>query len=294
MPPRPAAPWAQLNLISAVRREFSGSVADLADPRERADVRRYLTDLTQSSPRASTVMAESGAFERGQSYGEMTEPLVRALVPPGETADLLLLAFSVHDLRPGRATAAYLSSVCPGTPLSYAICDQGSAAAFTGLRIIRSYLGTPGYRRALLIVVEQAELSYHTTGPMPRRHRAVAMLLEDAVPPGGPHARITGLVQHAAVPAQAVPDVAAVALAELSAGHSGERLALLSERAARLCPDLAVMPARAAAGGQPGTDVWWELAGLLADPATAPDLVVVADYEASLHYVCLAALRLSP
>lgn len=290
MPPRPAAPAAPLNLISAVRREFSGSAADLADPRERADVRRYLTDLTQ--PSGAT--AEPGAFERGQSYGEMAEPLVRALVPPGETADLLLLAFSVHDLRPGRATAAYLSSVCPGTPLSFAICDQGSAAPFTGLRIIRSYLGTPGFRRALLIVVEQAELAYRTTGPMPQRHRAVAMLLEDVVPPGAPHARITGLVQRAAVPAQAVPDLAAEALAELSAEHNGERLALLSERAAQLCPDLAVLRARAAAGGQPGTDVWWELAGLLADPATAPDLVVVADYEACLHYVSLAALQCWP
>ena len=290
MPLRPAAPAAPLNLISAVRREFSGSVADLADPRERADVSRYLTDLTQPSG----FTAEPDAFERGQSYGEMAEPLVRELVPPGETADLLLLAFSVHDLRPGRATAAYLSSVCPGTPLSYAICDQGSAAPFTGLRIIRSYLGTPGYHRALLIVVEQAELPYPTTGAMPRRHRAVAMLLDDVVPAGAPHARITGLVQQAAVPAQAARDLAATALAELSAEHDGEPLALFSERAARLCPDLALMRARAAAGGQPGTDVWWELAGLLADPATAPDLVVLADYEASLHYVCLVALRLSP
>jgi hypothetical protein len=288
LPASPGGPAAPLNLISAARCEISGPAAYLTDPEHRAETARYLTDLTQPGG-----TAEPMTLERGQSYGEMAEPLVRTLVRPGETADLLLLAFSIHDLRPGRATAAYLSYVCPGTPLSFAICDQGSAAPFTGLRIARSYLSTPGYHRAVLIVAEQAALPYRTTGTVPQRHRAVAMLLGNAALPGASHARVTGLVQHCAVPASAVPTAAAVALAELSSAHNGHRLALLSEHVARLCPDLTAGPARIAPSGQPCTSVWWELAGLLSDPAAPPGLVVLADYEASLGYVCLAAVQTS-
>ena len=88
----------------------------------------------------------------------MAEELIRSVVPPDEPVDVLVLAFAVPDARPGRATASYLSHVCPGEPLAFAICDQGSAAAFTGLRLIREYARTGGCARGLLLVVEQAIL----------------------------------------------------------------------------------------------------------------------------------------
>jgi len=68
----------------------------------------------------------------------MAEALIRELVPADAPVDLIVLAFAVPDVRPGRATATYLSHVCPGNPLAFAVCDQGSAAAFTGLRLARS------------------------------------------------------------------------------------------------------------------------------------------------------------
>jgi hypothetical protein len=66
-----------------------------------------------------------------------------------------VLAFSPHDVQPGRQTAAYLSAVNPGAPMAFAVCDQGSAAAFSGLRVAprvcfvgRNPAGTADRRRA--------------------------------------------------------------------------------------------------------------------------------------------------
>src|SRR5258708_9696394 len=112
----------------------------------------------------------------GHSYGEMARVLIGAFVPADEPVDLLVLAFSIHDLRPGRQTAAYLSHVTPGAPMAFAICDQGSAAAFSGLRVAREYAASAGIRRALLIVAEQAALPYDCPATPPAQHRGVAIL----------------------------------------------------------------------------------------------------------------------
>jgi hypothetical protein len=43
--------------------------------------------------------------------------------------------------------------------------------------------------------------------------------------------------------------------------------------------------------GQPSTDVWWGLMDELAGAdAAGPDLVVLADYDPQLRYLCLTAL----
>jgi hypothetical protein len=49
--------------------------------------------------------------------------------------------------------------------------------------------------------------------------------------------------------------------------------------------------------GQPSTDVWWGLIDELvgdADPAGRPDLLVVADYDPHLRYLCLTAFGAGP
>src|SRR4029077_3226752 len=119
----------------------------------------------------------------GQSYGDMAAELIGSAVRADEPVDLLVLAFSIHDLRPGRPGAAYLSHVTPGAPMAFAICDQGSAAAFSGLRIAGEYASSAGIQRALLIVVEQAALPYDCPVPVPAQHRGVAMLYADRAEP---------------------------------------------------------------------------------------------------------------
>jgi hypothetical protein len=298
-----------LHLVRAVRRTFTGPAEFLADPANRARVGEYLADLAR--PYALEVppdlLGGPPAPALGHSYGEMAEALID---PAGQPVDLLVLAFSVHDLRPGRQTAAYLSHVTPGAPMAFAICDQGSAAAFSGLRIARAYASSAGIRRALLIVVEQADLPYGCPVPLPSQHRGVAMLFGDG-PSGdgrsgdgrsgdgpsrdstGPPARLAGLRQHPGVPPDAVAGLAAADLKELAASHHETGLvlsaALAAEWAAPAAARVRVMPP-----GQPSTAVWWGLIDELTGDAGHPDLVVAADYDPGLRYLCLAGFATGP
>lgn len=274
-------------MVGAQRRVFTGSAEFLADPGNRARVAEYLADMAR--PYAIEVLPELV----GHSYGEMAEPLIAALVPPDDPVDLLVLVFAVHDLRPGRQTAAYLSHVTPGSPMAFAICDQGPAAAFSGLRIAREYFSSAGIRRALLIVIEQAALPYECEAPLPAEHRAVAMLYGDGRL--APLARVTGVCQHPNVPPDEVVKLAAADLAELTAGHRKVRLVQSGAlSAAWTAPDawsVRVMPA-----GQPMTGVWWGIIDELGASSGQADsgecsVVVAADYDPGLRYLCLTAFE---
>ena len=268
--PDPAQAHAGPNLIRAERATFTGPAGFLADDDHRADIGAYLADLTRPFG------IEPHAELSGQSYGEMATALLATTVAEAEPVDLLVLAFSVHDLWPGRATAAYLSRVCPGTPMSFAVCDQGRAAAFTGLRVIRAYRP----RRALLLVVEQAGMPYDSPAVLPAEHRGVALLFGAA---GG--SPVAGLHQYPDVSPDAVADRATEGIAALSAGHTDVRVVLGDGLASAwpAHPGHTVLPA-----GQPATGVWWHLAGQLTEPS---DLVVVADYDPGLRDLCLTGIR---
>ena len=283
-----------LHLVRAVRRTFTGPAEFLADPANRARVGEYLADMARPYAREvpPDLLGEPPAPALGHSYGEMAEALID---PAGEPADLLVLAFSGHDLRPGRQTAAYLSHVTPGAPMAFAICDQGSAAAFSGLRIARAYVSSAGIRRALLIVVEQADLPYGCPVPLPAQHRGVAMLFGDGPSDDGtgPQARLAGLRQRPGVPPGAVAGLAAADLKELAASHHQTGLvlsaALAAEWTAPAAARVRVMPP-----GQPSTAVWWGLIDELTGDAGHPDLVVAADYDPDLRYLCLAGFATGP
>ena len=49
---------------------------------------------------------------------------------------------------------------------------------------------------------------------------------------------------------------------------------------------------RAAAPGQPSTGVWWELVDELAAGEGRLGLVVAADFDPDLRYLCLTAIEL--
>ncbi|WBB76009.1 2-hydroxy-acid oxidase [Micromonospora sp. WMMD1128] len=230
----------------------------------------------------------------------MAASLIPALVPDDEPVDLLVLAFAVHDALPGRATAAYLSHVCPGTPMSFALCDQGSAAAFTGLRIAGAQ---PAGRRSLVLAVEQSVLPYDPGVAVPERHRAVALLLGggpavggDPPPGGGPAAgagaRVTALRQCADVAPEDVAGLAAAELRGLGAGRADVAVVLGAGLAGVANGVVASggKPVTVAPPGQPSTGVWWALLDRLDDGPVRPGTVVVADYDPELRYLCLVAI----
>jgi len=289
---RPAAgtpPHRDLCLVRAVRRSFTGPAGFLADPGHRARVGAYLTDMAGPYAREvpAALFGEPLSPALGHSYGEMAQVLIAQAVSAAEPVGLLILAFSVHDLWPGRQTAAYLSSVTPGAPMAFAICDQGSAAAFSGLRIARDYAASAGIGRALLIVVEQAALPYDCPVTTPAEHRGVAMLYGDCAEPA---AWVAGVRQHADVGPGDAAGRAAADLAELAAGQHEVGLVLTDALAAVWAPPSAgrvrVMPP-----GQPSTGVWW---GLIDELTGASGLVVVADYDPGLRYLCLTAFGTGP
>jgi len=286
-PPAGSSPHNDLYLVRAERRAFDGPAGFLADPANRARVGEYLADM--AGPYAREVPASLAAPALGHSYGEMAEALIGPVVPADEPVGLLVLAFSIHDVRPGRQTAAYLSHVTPGAPMAFAICDQGSAAAFSGLRIAREYASSAGIRRALLIVVEQAALPYDSPAEVPSRHRGVAMLYDDRP---GPGPKVAGVRQHPDVPPGAVAGLAAADLAELADGHREVGLVLGAALAAVWTAPAAgrvrVMPP-----GQPSTGVWWGLVGELGNGAARPGVLVAGDYDPGLRYLCLAAFEKS-
>jgi hypothetical protein len=182
--------------------------------------------------------------------------------------------------------------------MAFAICDQGSAAAFSGLRIAREYIASTSVQRALLVVVEQAALPYASPVPVPALHQGIAMLYGDAAVPGrdgaaafdaGPpsRARVAEVRQHPGVSAGDVADLAAADLSELAAGQDQVRL-VLSDAAAAVWTIPAAARVRVMPPGQPSTGVWWGLIDELSGEAGA-GLVVAADYDPHLRYLCLTA-----
>ena len=301
-PPVSSPPRRDLRLLRAARRTFTGPAEFLADPGNRARVAEYLADMARPYAREvpAALFGDPPSPALGHSYGEMAEALIGSAVPEDEPVDLLILAFSSHDLRPGRQTAAYLSHVTPGAPMAFAICDQGSAAAFSGLRIAREYASSAGIARALLIVVEQAALPYDCPATVPSQHRGVAMLYGDGLYGDGlygdgamPQARVAGLRQHPGVPPGDVACLAAAELKELAAGHHAVGL-VLSDALAAAWTAPAAGQVRVMPPGQPSTGVWWGLIDELTSHAGQPGLLVAADYDPQLRYLCLTAFDTGP
>lgn len=317
-PPATGSPSAGLRLVRAERRTFTGPAEFLSDPDNRAAVGAYLSDMIRAyPPELSENPPLTGASAapplvvsptQGHSYGEMAETLISAVTSAHQPVGLLVLAFAIHDLQPGRATATYLSHACPGNPMSFAICDQGSAAAFTGLRIARDYPTSTGSSRSLVIVVEQAALPYGDGTALPAQHRGVALLLESGPVANGSDgsARLVALTQRPNLAEAAIAGQAGADLAELSAGYRTVRL-VLSQALAAAWPQQLSEQVRLGPVDQPSTGVWWQLLDELdaldelnACPgpnapdepgADRPSLLVIADYDPDLRTLSMIAIE---
>jgi hypothetical protein len=231
----------------------------------------------------------------------MLASLIGDLVPPDQPADALILGFTVPDLAPGRATATYLSHVCPGNPMAFAVCDQGCAAGFTALRLTRDYATDGGWRRVLVAVAEQARLDYDPPAPasVPARHAAFAMMC-DTIPAaaagaqtGGGAPWLHGVRVCPGVPADQVSatlgrELAALPETEPSAAGREQRTLVLGEGVASLAGDgVPGWRSTFTRPGHPTTGVWRELAAWVAAPGGGR--FAIADYDSALRYLCLAA-----
>ena len=266
-----AVPGVRVSRVLA--RRFEGRSETSLDP----DLRVFVTDLTgpYGVPPREDLLREGV----GHSYGEMTEGLLGEALPDGDPVDLLVLAFAIPDVRPGRSTAVHLTRFCAGSPLAFAVNDQGPAAAFTALRIVRDYQRTGACRRAVVLVAEQASLHY--TPPVPVRvpdaHWAVALVCEQAA------TEELMTRQESLLAAGSVEKLVAERLAEL-----GPEAVLLAGAGLGPVADAAGRTVTAPAG-QPATGVWAELAERLPGWRERRRPVLVADYDPVLGRLGMAA-----
>ncbi|GAA2601709.1 hypothetical protein GCM10010399_35600 [Dactylosporangium fulvum] len=252
-------PW---GIRQALARRFPHPAALAADAAHTGRLTTYLTDLLAPYDLA----LRDGGFT-GQSYGDMAASLIADL---GAEVDALVLAYDIPDVTPGRATATWLSHVCPGDPMAFAVSDQGRAAAHTGLRLLHDYARTGTYERALLLIVEQAELPYDPGVPVatPAAHAGVALLL-------GP---------------STVEAAAPRILAGAEPGDAAAELAALAPDTVILGGPLADVDVKAgevlhADPAQPMTGVWSALAEAWTPGAGR---IAVADYDPALRYLCVS------
>ncbi|GAA3057600.1 hypothetical protein [Actinokineospora globicatena] len=266
----PSASDRPARLVAAHARVFAETSPTALDPA----LRPFLADLVR--PYGNALREDLLTEGVGHSFGEMAEAMLPTVVGPDEPVDLLVLAFAMHDLRLGRATACYLSDQCPGAPMAFAVCDQGSGAAFTALRLTESYLGSGACERALVVVVEQSALHYEPgePAPIPDRHTGVVLRLERT---GSPVA----VGQHTGVDAQRVTQLLRHDVARLGR----QATVVASARLAEAAPGVADVVADA---GQPYTGIWCELAD-----GGYEGVVLVADYEPSLGLLCTSTVDFS-
>jgi hypothetical protein len=223
----------------------------------------------------------------GQSFSEMCQPLLESLVPADQPVDLLVLAFNVHDLRPGQATSIYLSHVCPGDPLGVTVCDQGTASPFTALRLIQAHMLTGHVGRAVLLVAEQSTVHYDLAGParLPEHHVAAALLFDAA----GGH-ELAPIRQRAGIRPEEIRSVLAAEVAAIDADPAGRTLVLGTGMEPDQADGIAADEVVQAPAGQPCVGAWWELVGGLPGWQADGRQLLIADYEPALGYLSLSAL----
>jgi hypothetical protein len=305
-----------LRLTRVVGRRFAGGSQLAKDP----DLRVYLGDLVRpyGLPLREDLLDEGA----GHAYAEMAEELIGAAVGPHEPVDLLVLAFAVPDVQPGRCTALHLGHVCPGDPLAFGVCDQGVAAAFTALRIAREYARSSDLRRALVLIVDQAVLHYPPmTEPgdpltLAEGPSGVALLCDGIGADrdtdraadratASATAEIAQIREHAAVAPESVRGLLAEEVAALLADRPGGILVLGDGISPADAQDCAADQTIRAPAGLPHTGIWLELARRLPNwmsqrtsqrisqrSTDTAVVVILADYDRRLRTLCLCSIEL--
>ncbi|CCH30544.1 hypothetical protein ABZ816_16305 [Actinosynnema sp. NPDC047251] len=170
---RPGAPATTLGLAGVVRA--------VGVPDGRLDDEfslRHFTDLTAGHD----VALRPDLLAAGTTFTALTRALHEQLEPLAGPVDVAIIAHATPDLDCRSAAATYLSEALPNGPLSFSVSDVGVCAPFAAIRLARDYAARHGYRRALVVIADQATLPYDVAD-RPAGDAGVALLLEAGATP---------------------------------------------------------------------------------------------------------------
>ncbi|MEV7467352.1 hypothetical protein AB0O20_12755 [Streptomyces kronopolitis] len=171
-----------LRLAGAAHRAFDGRPPAPADP----FLVRIYTDMAELY--GTTFDQERLERARRNTFSRMAEGLLDTLPALGGPLDLVVVASAEPDFDPRQSAVAYLSERVSGTPLGFALSDQGDAAPYTALRLAGEYAAAGQAERVLVTAMDQTTTPADPQPPrqgVDARDGAAALVLS-AEGPGAP------------------------------------------------------------------------------------------------------------
>ncbi|WP_187284760.1 hypothetical protein [Streptomyces sp. uw30] len=185
-------------------------------------------------------------------------------LPEGRTPELVVVAYATPDFVHAQLVASCVKGRLPGSPLAFALSDQGPLTAFSALRVAVEYARRCGFTRLLVLVVDQSTQPFAVPDAAAvHADSAVALLLDW----DGGAAPVRGMAQGplSAPGLFAGWDPAAAVVAGAGLAEADCRLPSSDG------------PSATAGPGLPCTGVWAALLDAVARGVTGP--VVVADHD---------------
>jgi hypothetical protein len=247
-PPPPGLQALPLRLTLAIRREFGPGDREIDVP----ELHRYFADLSRGH--AIGFRPDRVTQARGNPFLAMARELLAGQLS-GERIDLAIVAHAAPEFDPRLSAPVNLTAVLPGGPLVFSVSGQGSLAPFSALRIAGAHVRRHGFRRVLVLIMDQGVTPYDI--PEPLGDAATALLFEAD---GGRPVRVGYL-----------PEVAPAEVPATVAGFARSETLVIGSGLARTgsWPDALV-----ASAGFPCTGLWAPLAD-----GTARGPVLLADYH---------------
>ncbi|PZE34231.1 hypothetical protein [Curtobacterium sp. MCPF17_031] len=239
---------------------------------------------------------EVSPLQVAEALGTSFTDMVRATAekhPELQDAQLVIVAHHTPDLIPGDVPAVTMvASQSPGAAAGFAVCDEGPLVSFTAVDLARRFASRHGYRRALVLVAENATYPYAPDSSESQRVDRGACVLLVVEPSEQSETVIDRRFVSAAVHPEAV-ERTVLQLAESSlerAERDGFAAAFVLGHALR--DHATAVSARTEREvilgdvGQPATAVWRAAARRFGQSAPVPIILMDFDPEAQTLVAC--------
>lgn len=136
--------------------------ADKQPPFEHPELLRFHQDMLANSPVEARF--ELLKERNNNAYHDMSTELLEetGIDQIMKEVDIFLLAYNFPNIRPDISIVNYLMDRYQARFLSFAVNDLGFGAPFAALHMLQHYLSNGGYKKGMLLVLDQTALPYET------------------------------------------------------------------------------------------------------------------------------------